>query len=37
MQNHAHIWTLKENESEELIKWCTSCDATMDSDGGIIE
>jgi hypothetical protein len=25
-------------ESEgEIIKWCTGCDATMDSDGGIVE
>lgn len=33
---HNHVWTLTETDSGELIKICASCEATMDSDGGII-
>jgi hypothetical protein len=35
---HIHKWgSPKESETGEIIYWCESCDATKDSDGGIIE
>lgn len=36
--DHIHEWgEEKETESGEKIKWCKGCEATIDSDGGIIE
>lgn len=35
---HIHAWgTIKETPSGEEIQWCTDCEATRDSAGGIIE
>lgn len=36
---HVHEWTTpKKNENgHEIIFWCSSCEATIDEDGGIIK
>lgn len=38
LSEHIHKWgEEKESESGEKIKWCKGCEATIDSDGGIIK
>jgi len=39
-RGHIHEWekpfAMAQNEADDIL-WCMSCDATKDSDGGIIE
>ena len=36
IESHVHTWSTTYSPAEN-VKWCETCHATMDSDGGIIK